>query len=187
MVALTNTLDPLRAHIARGVLEECGIPAFVRHESAAAYGPLACGGYDVMVEEEDLKEAGEILQAMPPTAVPEALERRPMAPLLLKSTVYGAQLFLLVALLTALPRLIHIIMSNTLNTMVKPLKQYLYELPSYLFWWMVRGALTGLAVGLLIWLLADFRRQTGALGRLFVGALATLLLVIAVLPGALGF
>src|SRR5436190_882339 len=121
MVALTNTLDLLRAHIARGVLEECGIPAFVRHEWAAAYGPLACGGYDLMVAEEDLKEAGEILQAMPPSAVPEALERRPMAPLLRKSTVYGAQLFLFVALLLALPRLIHIIRSNTLRTLVKPL------------------------------------------------------------------
>ena len=188
MVTLTSTLDPWRAHIARGVLEEHGIPAFVRHEAAALYGPLACGGFDLMVAEEDMVQAGEVLSMLPAAAaVPdgnaaEQLEVHPLVKALGAAMLCGAEIFLVISLLLALPRLFHIVLSNRFGAALKPLGQYFYELPSYLVLWILIGAVTGLGVGLPGWLVGDFRRRKGTAGRVFVGLVVVFMLVHDLLP-----
>lgn len=77
-IALVTTLQPLRAHMAAGVLREYGIFAWVAGDlGSSGYGPMTTGACRVMVNDEDVDAATQILQAQPEPVEPSGTGEKP--------------------------------------------------------------------------------------------------------------
>ncbi|HWB02638.1 MAG TPA: DUF2007 domain-containing protein [Verrucomicrobiales bacterium] len=187
MVTLTNTLDLWRAHIVRGVLEEHGIPAVVRHDGGAAfYGPLACGGYELLVEEEDVMPAAEVLNTLPPVAADERASadppRRPpsYASVLAVLLIIGVLAVAATGLLDQLMRLVR-------NYGLAGFSRFFSNVGPFvsvsLKWWIIYGMIAGLLASFPAWMLMDYRAGKGFTGRVFVGLLTAFLLLLCALAG----
>jgi hypothetical protein len=190
LVPLSVTLHPLRAHIEAGVLEEHGIPAWVWGDvTSCSYGTVTTGGCRVMVDEENVAAANEVLKAVPPPVDENAGETGPRPEpvtvwrALGTGVVHGAvllpltlmMLLLVLALLWEIPVLIS--GAGKAGEFLPALGRALASIPVP---GMLYGIVLGLGGGLAAWLIGDYKRH-GRAGRLFVGLMIALMAVVALL------
>lgn len=187
MVTLTNTLDLWRAHIVRGVLEEHGIPAVVRHDGGAAlYGPLACGGYELLVEEEDIMPAAQVLNTLPPPPADEGVSleipgrRSSYSSVLVASLVFGAIAFVMTGAIEILMSMVRIYGFGGFSRFISNgIPLVFRSLPG----WLLSGMLMGVLASFPVWMMMDYRAGKGRAGRVFVGLLTAILLLLCVTAG----
>lgn len=176
-VPLTTTLNATRAHIAAGVLEAHGIPAWVEHDLITGWYPIpALGGVNLMVNKEDVEAAREVLNTLPPepekAAATEPVQTEPGVSLAesigtgLLHGLWGAPVLMIVM------NLLDVLMTTLANTTSRGYKQpipvaWVQQLPAYLVGAAMLGAVCGIVAGIAAWLLASYRYRHRA-GVIFV-------------------
>lgn len=155
-VPLTTTINATRAHIAAGVLEAHGIPAWVEHDLITGWYPVpALGGVNLMVNEEDVEAAREVLNTLPPEPEPEEatatdpVQTEPgfsLAESIGTGLLHG--LWVAPALMIVL-NLLDVLMTMLANAMSRGYKQpipvaWVQQLPAYLVGAAMLGAVCGI-------------------------------------------
>ncbi len=196
LVSLSVAYHPLRAHIEAGLLREHGIPAWVWGDvTSCSYGTVTTGGCRVMVDEENLASAQEVLQApagddgAARTEEPGSEVEPVQVPLTVESAlgtgvVSGALLLPLVVIGFTLVGAVVTAVWATLSRARDLPGDFLTSLSSALAAiavpGVIYGAVLGALGGLAAWFISDYKRR-GRAGRWFIGLMIVFMAIIALL------
>lgn len=184
-IPLATTLNPQRAHIAAGVLQAHGIPAWIWQDlSSGNYAALATGGYQLVIDAGDLTDAIEVLNTLPPPLTEVSDEPPARAPhfspgeAVLTGMVTGAWVLPLIAFGLTLIAVLLTTLTNLREHSRTPVLSIgqLRAFPFQLFLTSILGIGLGAAGGVTVWLFAAWRYRH-PVAVVFVSVIAFIIII----------